>query len=39
MKRKFCAIFRKKYDYAFSQWDGRDVNALGLFGYTWLEHY
>lgn len=29
----------EKYDYESSQWDGRDANALGLFGYTWLDHY
>lgn len=29
----------EKYDYEFSQWDGRDVNAMGLFGYAYLDHY
>lgn len=29
----------EKYDYEFSQWDKRDVNCLGLFGYSYLDHY
>lgn len=29
----------EKYDYEFSQWDGRDVNALGLYGYDYLDNY
>lgn len=29
----------EKYDYEFSQYDGRDVNALGLYGYDYLDHY
>lgn len=29
----------EKYDYEFSQYDGRDVNALGLFGYDYLDCY
>lgn len=29
----------EKYDYEFSQWDLRDVNALGLYGYDWLDCY
>ena len=29
----------EKYDYEFSQYDLRDVNALGLYGYDWLDCY
>jgi len=29
----------EKYDYEFSQWDRRDVNPLGLYGYSWLDYY
>lgn len=29
----------EKYDYEFSQYDRRDVNELGLFGYDWLDCY
>lgn len=29
----------EKYDYEFSQWDGRDVNKLGLYGYDYLDNY
>lgn len=29
----------EKYDYEFSQWDKRDVNNLGLYGYQYLDHY
>ncbi len=29
----------EKYDYEFSQYDGRDVNPLGLYGYDWLDNY
>lgn len=29
----------EKYDYEFSQWDLRDVNELGLYGYDWLDSY
>ena len=29
----------EKYDYEFSQYDNRDVNPLGLFGYDWLDCY
>ena len=29
----------EKYDYEFSQWDKRDVNKLGLFGYPYLDYY
>lgn len=29
----------EKYDYEFSQYDHRDVNALGLYGYDYLDSY
>ncbi|WP_346887891.1 GNAT family N-acetyltransferase [Clostridium sp. UBA1056] len=29
----------EKYDYEFSQWDNRDVNKLGLYGYDYLDCY
>jgi predicted acetyltransferase len=29
----------EKYDYEFSQWDNRDVNKLGLYGYNYLDNY
>ena len=29
----------EKYDYEFSQWDKRDVNPLGLYGYGYLDNY
>jgi predicted acetyltransferase len=29
----------EKYDYEFSQYDLRDVNHLGLYGYDYLDHY
>lgn len=29
----------EKYDYEFSQYDNRDVNKLGLYGYNYLDNY
>ena len=29
----------EKYDYEFSQYDQREVNALGLYGYSYLDYY
>jgi len=29
----------EKYDYEFSQYDKRDVNDLGLYGYKYLDYY
>lgn len=29
----------EKYDYEFTQWDKRDVNPLGLYGYSYLDYY
>ncbi len=38
-EKKSFGIFLEKYDYEFSQYDLRDVNALGLYGYDWLDCY
>lgn len=29
----------EKYNYEFSRYDGRDVNSLGLYDYSYLDHY
>ena len=29
----------EKYDYEFSQYDQRDVNKLGLYGYEYFDYY
>lgn len=29
----------EKYNFEFSEWDKRDVNDLGLYGYKYLDHY
>ena len=29
----------EKYEYDFSQYNQRDVNDLGLFGYDYLDNY
>lgn len=29
----------EKYNYEFSQYDGCDINPLGLYGYSYLDHY
>jgi predicted acetyltransferase len=29
----------EKYKYEFSQYDNRDINKLGLYGYKYLDHY
>lgn len=29
----------EKYQFEFSQWDNRDVNRLGLYGYDYLDSY
>ncbi len=29
----------EKYNYEFSQWEDTDVNALGLYGYNYLDNY
>jgi predicted acetyltransferase len=38
-EREILANLLEKYDYEFSQWDKRDVNALGLYGYKYLDCY
>ena len=37
--REILANLLEKYDYEFSQYDGRDVNKLGLYGYKYLDYY
>jgi len=37
--REILANLLEKYDYEFSQYDGRDVNNLGLYGYKYLDYY
>jgi predicted acetyltransferase len=37
--REILANLLEKYDYEFSQYDDRDVNKLGLFGYQYLDYY
>jgi len=37
--REILANLLEKYDYEFSQYDHRDVNKLGLFGYQYLDCY
>lgn len=29
----------EKYNYEFTQYEGGDVNSLGLYGYKYLDHY
>lgn len=38
-EREILANLLEKYDYEFSQYDGRDVNPLGLYGYKYLDYY
>lgn len=38
-EREILANLLEKYNYEFSQWDGRDVNKLGLYGYSYLDYY
>jgi len=37
--REILANLLEKYDYEFSQYDDRDVNKLGLYGYKYLDFY
>lgn len=37
--REILANLLEKYDYEFSQYDNRDVNKLGLYGYKYLDYY
>lgn len=38
-KKEILRNLLEKYDYEFSQYDNRDVNELGLYGYDYLDHY
>ncbi|MCL1952203.1 MAG: GNAT family N-acetyltransferase [Oscillospiraceae bacterium] len=38
-EREILANLLEKYNYEFSQWDLRDVNGLGLYGYKYLDCY
>ena len=38
-EREILANLLEKYDYEFSQYDNRDVNKLGLYGYKYLDCY
>ena len=38
-EREILANLLEKYDYEFSQYDNRDVNKLGLYGYKHLDSY
>lgn len=38
-KKEILRNLLEKYDYEFSQYDKREVNDLGLFGYNYLDHY
>ena len=37
--REILANLIEKYNYEFSQYDCRDVNKLGLYGYEYLDYY
>lgn len=37
--REILMNLLEKYNYEFSQYDGRDVNKLGLFGHRYLDYY
>ncbi len=38
-EREVLANLLEKYDYEFSQYDNRDLNSLGLYGYKYLDCY
>lgn len=38
-KKEILRNLLEKYDYEFSQYDQRDVNHLGLYGYDYLDYY
>ena len=38
-EREVLANLLEKYDYEFSQYNNRDVNQLGLYGYPYLDYY
>ena len=37
--REILSNLLEKYEYEFSQYDNRDVNRLGLYGYKYLDYY
>ena len=37
--REILSNLLEKYEYEFSQYDNRDVNKLGLYGYPYLDYY
>ena len=37
--REILSNLLEKYDYEFSQYDNRDVNKFGLYGYQYLDYY
>ena len=38
-QREILANLLEKYIYEFTQWNPREINALGLYGYRWLDSY
>jgi len=38
-EREILSNLLEKYNYDFSQYDNRDVNKLGLYGYMYLDYY
>jgi len=38
-EREILANLLEKYAYEFSQYDKRDINPLGLYGYMYLDYY
>ncbi len=38
-EREILANLLEKYEYEFSQYTGRDINRLGLYGYKYLDCY
>lgn len=38
-EKEILSNLLEKYNYEFSQWNKRDVNQLGLYGYQYLDHY
>jgi hypothetical protein len=38
-EKQILANLLEKYNYEFSQYDSRDVNKLGLYGYDYLDSY
>ncbi len=38
-EKEILRNLQEKYDYEFSQWNKKDVNKLGLYGYDYLDYY